>query len=226
MNEGRATSDNQRERVAVIIPAYNEEDRIGQVLEAVAKCSLVDEIIVVNDGSTDKTAQIASSYPVKLVNRAQNGGKGAAMQSGIKATAAQILAFIDADLIKLTPKHLEDMISPLIGEGNVLMTVGKFKGGRLRTDLAQKIVPFISGQRVFRRSFLQGIPDFSRSGFGVEVVITKHAKKIKAPVKEVILRDASQVMKEEKLGFLKGFIRRLKMYKEILVHLLFPGRSW
>jgi hypothetical protein len=92
------------------------------------------------------------------------------------------------------------------------MTVGKFKGGRKRTDWAQNLIPQISGQRAITATFAKSLPDLSKAGFGVEVLITKFAKKNDFQSKEVILENITQVMKEEKLGLREGIPYRLKMY--------------
>ena len=203
------------DKVAVIVPAYNEENQIAAVLDVLVKTEMANEIIVVNDGSKDNTSAVARSYNVKVIDHERNSGKGAAMQTGIESTDADIIAFIDADLIGLKPEHIENLIKPLINDPDLMMTVGKFSGGRVSTDLAQAIVPFISGQRVFRRRFLNGLPSLADAGFGVEVAITQHAKRSGFKVKEVLISEVSQVMKEEKLGIIQGFKARLKMYGDI-----------
>ncbi|MEW5706839.1 MAG: glycosyltransferase family 2 protein [Actinomycetota bacterium] len=203
-------------RIAVIVPALNEESRIGAVLEVLTNVALIEEVIVVDDGSTDRTSEVARKYGAKVLRHEINGGKGAAMQTGIEATDADIIAFIDADLVGLKQKHIEDLLNPLINSNDIMMTVGKFEGGRLRTDLAQKIVPFISGQRALKRDFLYGLADLRNTGFGVEIAITQHAKNNGFKVKEVIFDEAGQVMKEEKLGIIKGFKFRMKMYFDML----------
>lgn len=209
-------------RVAIIIPALNEENQIGKVLEAATATTLVDEVLVVDDGSKDKTAAVASGRGARVIRSEENGGKGAAMQKGAADTDAEILVFIDADLVGLTVKHIEDMVRPLLDDEELEMTVGRFHGGRLRTDLAQLIVPFISGQRAMRRSFLLSLPDLAATRFGVEVVITRCAKENGTNVKEVMLPDLTQVMKEEKLGFVKGFWARLVMYADMVRHSFSP----
>jgi GT2 family glycosyltransferase len=218
-------TNGHRHKIAVIVPAYNEEYRIGAVLEVIIGSPLVDEIIVINDGSVDRTAEKVRKYDVILIDSPVNEGKGAALKKGIEATNADILVFIDADLIGFTREHLNDLIAPLLEDEEMMMTVGKFTSGRLRTDFSQKITPFLSGQRALRRQFLSGISDLSLTRFGVEIALTKHAKDCGAKVQEVSLSNISHVMKEEKLGYAKGALSRLEMYKDILKHILFERKA-
>lgn len=210
--------------VSVIIPAYNEETRIGAVLEVVKTSFLVNEIIVVDDCSSDKTRQVAEMYGVKVIKRATNGGKGAALQTGIDATNAPILVFLDADLVGLAPRHISRLVSPLFFEPDLWMTTGRFVGGRLRVDLAQRLFPILNGQRALRREFISILPNLSHLGFGVEVFLTLYAKKAGVRTREVILRGVSQALKEEKTSYLVGIFQRYKMYKEGLVVWFFRSR--
>jgi polyisoprenyl-phosphate glycosyltransferase len=203
------------DRIVLIVPAYNEDERIGAVLAVAKSVPLIDGIVVVNDGSTDSTAQVAEAWGVRVVNLAINQGKGSAMQTGINAVDADILVFSDADIMGLKPRHFTQLIQPLVEDKSLMMTVGKFSGGRLRTDLSQKLLPAISGQRAVRRHLLEGLPDLSTSRFGVEILLSRHAKLSGAKVLEVTLNDLTHVTKEEKLGTLRGLSARLRMYQEM-----------
>lgn len=131
------------EFVAAVIPAYNEAERIGDVLSAVCAVDEIAEIIVVSDGSTDGTAEVArkAGPKVKVLELSSNQGKGAALLAGVHATKATALVFLDADLVGLTPKHVRGLLRPVL-TGGTLMAVAVFAQGRLATDLAQKIAPF------------------------------------------------------------------------------------
>jgi glycosyltransferase involved in cell wall biosynthesis len=88
--------------VSVVIPAYNEEEAIGDDLDLVIRTmdatGLQYEVIVVNDGSTDRTAEIASSKPgIKIIHHDTNRGTGAARTSGLKAARGGIVIMTDAD---------------------------------------------------------------------------------------------------------------------------------
>lgn len=202
-------------KTAAIIPAYNEEENIGAVISVLATCRQLDEVIVVSDGSTDKTVQVAGAYGVHVIELKENVGKGGAMRAGSISTDAEVLLFIDADLIGLTPHHVDQMLQPVLS-GHALMSVGLFEEGRLATDLAQKMAPFLSGQRAMHRSIIDEIPDLEHTRYGVEMAFSRYAEKQNLPVEKVWLRNMAQVMKEEKLGFTKGFAARLKMYWEII----------
>src|SRR2546421_5156228 len=109
--------------VSIIVPAYNEEAFIGALLE---KLLHVDteavgfnkEIVVVNDGSTDRTAQIIATIPgVHLINQ-ENCGKGAAVQRGIRAATGDFVLVQDADL-EYEPNDIPAMLSALGTSGDV-----------------------------------------------------------------------------------------------------------
>jgi len=74
----------------------------------------------------------------------------------------------------------------------------------------------LSGQRAIKRQFLENIEEMEISRFGVEIALNRHAEKNKLRVVNVPLENMSHVMKEEKLGLIRGFYARLKMYFDIL----------
>jgi len=202
-------------RVAVIIPAYNEEPRISRVLDAIVRCPLADEVIVVCDGSTDHTAAVANLYSkVKVVELPFNVGKGGAMVAGATATKCSIIAFVDADLVGLRPEHLEKIITPIL-LNSCDMCIGVFRGGTFLSDSAQRISPYISGQRALRRDFFLSIPYLAEMRLGVEVTLNTFAKRQKLQVSRVVLHGVSNTFKEKKLGIVKGAASRAKMYAEI-----------
>ncbi len=201
--------------VSVLIPAYNEEKTIKDVIEAVKECKMVDETIVIDDGSSDNTYKKVEETGVHLVRIPRNVGKGGALKRGIEESKGDIIVFLDADLLGLRPEHIEALIKPVM-EGNAGMTVGIFKKGRKTTDLSQYLTPFLSGQRAIKRDLLSRFDKIEFTKYGIEVALTRYAKRENIKVEFVDLYDVTHLMKEEKRGFIRGFLERLKMYYQLL----------
>jgi glycosyltransferase involved in cell wall biosynthesis len=202
-------------KVAAIVPAYNEANRLSPVLSALQQASLVDEIVVVDDGSTDDTFAVASRFDgVRPISLPRNMGKGGAMYHGANNTDADIILFLDADLRGITGEKIDTIIRPVV-EQQMDMCIGVFKGGRRVTDLAQHISPYISGQRALYREVFLGIPDIHMVRSGVEVALTKYFRVSGLNFGTVTIYGCTHAMKEEKLGWVRGFAARMRMYYDI-----------
>jgi polyisoprenyl-phosphate glycosyltransferase len=202
-------------KITAVIPAFNEEKTIAGVLSVLVDVPEIEEIIVVSDGSTDRTKEVADSFNVTVVSLAENRGKGGAIKAGLDKNRAEIVLFLDADLIGLCHKHVYQLLEP-VASGKADMSIGIFENGRVATDLAQKVAPFLSGQRAVRRSVLEEINDLDLTRFGVEVALTQLVDELNLPVAEVYLHDLTHMTKEEKMGVIKGLAARMKMYWEIV----------
>ncbi len=200
--------------VSVVVPALNEEETVAPIIELLVSIELLDEVIVVCDGCTDNTAQLAKDAGAHVIELAQNVGKGGAMMVGVRASQNDVILFLDADLIGLAEEGVISLVTPVL-EGQADMTVGVFEQGRVATDFAQTVAPFLSGQRAVKRTLLEGMSDLDASRFGVEIALTRFATENDLVVKEIVLKDMSHRMKEEKLGFVKGVAARMRMYWEI-----------
>lgn len=202
-------------KVSAIIPAFNEAERLGAVLEPLLSSPAVDEVVVVDDGSTDATAAVAGRFAVQVVRLPENRGKAAAMAAGVEAAQGEVLLFLDADLTGLTPSHVEEMIQAYrAGDTDVVIAV--FRDGRLGTDLSQRIAAFLSGQRVMSRAHWErargAVED---TEFGIETALTRLALKEGWRKKKVVLRGVGHIRKEEKRGFWLGLADRMAMYWDV-----------
>jgi len=204
--------------VTAIIPAYNEAARIQHVLEMVQASALIDEVIVVDDGSADHTAEVAAAQDVRVLRLPENRGKGTAMRTGAVAAGGDLLLFLDADLRNITVAQVDALVSPVRSDA-AEMAIGVFRGGRAATDLAQVISPNISGQRCLHRDFFLGAPLIDGRRSGVEIALTIHARASKLHIVVVPLEGDTHTMKEEKLGFWRGTAARYRMYGDILITL-------
>lgn len=228
-------------RVAAIVPAYNEAGRIGDVLRTIAASRFIDEIIVVTDGCTDSTAEeargVAARIPepvgreveMRVFELKKNLGKGGAMVHGAHHTDADVLLFLDADLIGLQSAQVDAILQPMLCEApseRADMTLGLFgtpRGGLFGwwLGVCHRNVASITGQRAIRRDVFLAIPDLTRSRFGVEIAITRYVHAWKLRVAGVPLNNVTHPIKEEKIGVLKGMRHRVNMYGEILGYVLF-----
>ncbi|HEU68089.1 MAG TPA: glycosyltransferase [Candidatus Acetothermia bacterium] len=202
-------------KVSAIIPAFNEAERIAAVLQPLLSCPAVDEVVVVDDGSTDATAEVAAKFRVRVVRLPENRGKAAAMAAGVEAARGDVLLFLDADLTGLTPSHVADLVQAYQA-GDADVAIGVFRNGRLGTDLSQRIAPFLSGQRVMSRAHWErargAVED---TEFGIETALARLALKEGWRKKKVELFGVSHVRKEEKRGFWLGFTDRMAMYWDV-----------
>jgi glycosyltransferase involved in cell wall biosynthesis len=112
--------------VSIIIPAYNEERTIEEIISKVYNVNINKEIIVVNDGSHDRTSTIISNikdkYNLKIINLEKNFGKGYAIRKGIEASSGEIILTQDADL-ETDPAEYQKLLAPII-EGRAKVVFG------------------------------------------------------------------------------------------------------
>ena len=221
----------EKPRVAAIIPAYNEANRVVAVLETIANSPSVGEVLCVTDGcSDDSAAQVAAfiaarddaATSVRLFELTCNIGKGGAMAHGAHHTDAEILLFLDADLIGLQSSQVDEMLEPMLREFDPAdMTLGLFgavRGGPLGWWLSwcHRATPSITGQRAIRRDLFLSTPGLTRSRFGVEAAITRWVQSDPSlKVDFVYLHSVTHPIKEEKLGLIRGSRNRMRMYRDI-----------
>lgn len=178
--------------LSVVMPAFNEEERIAEAIQRVLQQEFVAELIVVNDGSTDKTWSIIDSIEdprLVAVQQTVNKGKGAALREGFARATAPFVAVHDADL-EYDPRDLEQLLSPL-RDGRADVVYGsRFLGGRehrvlyywhsvgnrLLTTLSNmatdvNLTDMETCSKVFAREVIQDL-DLQEDRFGFEPEVT------------------------------------------------------
>ncbi len=206
----------QLKTAAAILPAYNEAPTIERIIKVLQKVPELKEIIVVSDGSTDATTDVARRAGALVLELTNNKGKGAAMFAGAQFTSQEVLLFLDADLEGLLPKQVVSLIAPVL-RNEADMTVGIFKQGRFLTDWAQVVAPYLSGQRAIKRDLFLKC-GLVHSRYDAEVRLAHFAQENSWRVLKVPLINVTHVTKEEKRGLWAGFYARLGMYGDIVLY--------
>lgn len=216
--------------VSIIIPAYNEGHYIGLTLQTLLKdSSWFEELIVVDDGSTDQTGRLARQYTSHVVRLPYNRGKGAAIMTGVERAACSILLFLDADLG--SSASLARFLVPPVKHDRCDMTIAVLpeakKGGfGLVKRWARKgiyrrtgvwLQAPLSGQRALRKKELLATyrPD---EGFGFEVGLTIDYLKAGLRIEEVFI----PFVHRERGKTVSGFWHRFK--QGLAVHQALKGR--
>ncbi len=176
--------------VAVIVPASNEASTIGAVLDSVQiHDHLVDELVVVDDHSSDDTPTVADHHGARVVHLDARGGKGAAMNAGLAATVSAIAVFLDADVLNTTADYVARLIQPLLERPAVQLVKGYYErplhnmptgGGRVTELAARPILSLLfpglgeirqplAGETAARRGALDLIE--LEPGYSVEIAL-------------------------------------------------------
>lgn len=187
--------------VSLVIPAKNEVGRVGNVVgiahaELVARTGLVDEILVVDDGSVDATPEEAAAAGARVVRAADvlpevgpGTGKGEALWKGLAASIGDLVVYCDADLVDFDPRIIAQLVAPLLTEPATQFVKGFYKrpldgvmgeGGRVTELLARPLIatflPHLAsvyqplvGEYAGRRSALERIPYVQ--GYGVDLAM-------------------------------------------------------
>lgn len=177
--------------LSVIIPAYNEGKTIGHVIEETMQVmealKLPYEIVVVDDGSVDRTREVASKYKVMVVSYERNRGKGYALRKGLEHAQGDIIVTIDADGSH-DPKEIPDLIKPLFNGADVVAgsrfigeakdhtsKVHQFGNSLINSTImvltGKRITDSQTGLRAFKKDFLKNIR-IESNGFDIETELT------------------------------------------------------
>ncbi|MFE2040824.1 glucosyl-3-phosphoglycerate synthase [Streptomyces sp. NPDC059477] len=185
--------------VSVVLPALNEEETVGDIVAVIRhdlmdQVPLVDEIVVVDSGSTDRTAEVAAAAGARVVHRDEIlprlpavPGKGEVLWRSLLVTSGDIVCFIDADLKEFSSDFVSGIVGPLLTEPGIDLVKGMYdrplagaagQGGRVTELMARPLLNLhwpqlagfvqpLGGEYAARRSLLEQLP--FPVGYGVEL---------------------------------------------------------
>lgn len=223
-----------------IVPAYNRADTVGATVVALRAVPDVLDVIVVDDGSTDRTASVAAGAGARVVELARNRGKGAAIAAGVAASGApEVYLLVDADLggsaalagalLEPIARDTADMTIAVFGPLSRPSGFGMVKAFATqvaRSETGLKLAEPLSGQRAVRGSLLRSVELSER--FGLELGLTLDAAERGARIREIEIglehrpsgRDLSGVAHRARIGrdVWRAAVSRIG-YPKVVVHL-------
>lgn len=227
------------ETLSIIIPVFNEENTVEQILNAVASVRLADfkkEIIVVDDGSTDETRQILKKWEKKcqVIYQPQNKGKGAAVTEGFRHAHGDIMLIQDADL-EYSPQDYNILLEPFKNPQVNVVYGSRFLGPHLSTMFVYamgnhfvttvtdilyntNITDMETGFKVFRKSVLEGI-EIKAKRFDFEPEFTAKVLKAGYQIYEVPISYFGRKFSEgKKLTWRDGIVALWTLLKYRLIN--------
>lgn len=202
------------------MPAFNEAERIGEVLQTLRKVRGLDGVLVVDDGSSDGTQKAARlAFPsVRVLKLSNNSGKAAAVLAGAKAVQSEYLLLVDADLHGLRVEEFEAAIKAVRRDAAIDMLVLR----RVNKDWVTRALRgdvLISGERIVRRSHLLALfASQQPAGFQLEVALNQYMLDHSKQVRWLPISSAG-VISLRKRGLLAGLRKELSMFAGIFAYL-------
>jgi glycosyltransferase involved in cell wall biosynthesis len=198
----------------VVIPARDEARTVAAVVDAARRCAFTRDVIVVDDGSSDATPEVAAAAGAKVVRREISGGsKAKAMEAGVDASDAEAILFCDADLIGLTPAHLDEICGPYL-DGRAAMSVGWFDYG-LWNPLVVRLAP-TTGERIVPRWVWDAVLPSKRQGYSIEIMINEVIAEGRSPTTARIMAGVTHRTKRAKYGRRRGYRETWRMFWQLI----------
>ncbi len=201
--------------VSAVIPAFNEETTIGEIVEILHRNPLVGDVIVVDDGSTDRTAVRAQRAAALVCSLYPNQGKGWAMMKGVELARHEIIFFLDADIKGLTAEMVTQLITPVIS-GRYEMFVAIRDRKIYLLNMLLHFTPILGGERVLTKALWYRVPNKYKKNFQIEIALNYYVKKWGKKMGFTTMPGLTQVIKEKKRGLVLGIYQRILMMRDLM----------
>ncbi len=201
--------------IDVVMPARNEAPTVAANVAASRACRFSRDVIVVDDGSVDGTAELAAAVGAKVLHRAAPAGsKALAMALGVAASDADAILFVDADCTGLTAGHLDAVCEPYV-EGRATMSIGFFDYGRFWNWIVVRCPP-LSGERVVPRWVFEAVPASKLDGYTIEVRLNEVICEGRLRTTVRTMAGVQHRTKRAKVGRREGLRQTWRMYRSLL----------
>jgi membrane protein DedA with SNARE-associated domain len=201
--------------VSAIVPAFNEQDTVADVVRVLETHPAIDDIIVVDDGSMDGTAERARETSAMVVRLGSNQGKAAAMAKGVELSRHETIFFLDADLRGLTHEVIDGLVQPVLSGAFDMFVAIRDR----RQSLLNKIVyfsPILGGERVLSKTLWRQAPSWCVKSFQIEIALNYFSKRSGSKMGWALMPGLRHIKKETKRGFWPGVFARVRMYSELV----------
>lgn len=203
-------------KISCVIPAFNEESRIGKVLDIIESQPNIYEIIVIDDGSSDKTKEIIIKHSkIRLISHKKNEGKSKSIYDGILNASGDYIFLLDADLVGLNKKNISDIIIPVIqNEADISISLR----GNAPWIWRAINLDYISGERFFPKNILNKNMEhlLKLPRFGLEVFLNNLIIEKKYKIKIIDWSNVNSPYKYQKHGWYNGIKEDTFMILDIL----------
>lgn len=201
--------------VAAVLPARNEAATVAANVTAALQCRYVSDVVVVDDGSIDGTAELAAEAGGRVVTRGRPGAPGnkaLAMEAGVEAVKADAVLFVDADCVGLTPAHLDAICAPVV-ERRVAMSLGTFDYGWWNWLVLR--FPPTTGERIVPRWVWDAVAPHKREGYLIEIMLTEAISEGRLSTSARVMRGVTHRTKRDKLGPWEGSKATWRMFRDL-----------